>query len=241
VTLERAWEAEAAGWTAWVRTPGHDSYWYYRDGFFALLPPPGRATLDLGCGEGRVARDLAARGHRVVGIDSSPSMIAAAREADAAGAYVLADAGAFPFAEGAFDLVVAYNPLMDVADLPGALGEAARVLDDGGRLCVAIVHPVNSAGAFADDGDDSPFMIDGSYLEERRYTDTISRNGLTMTFHSVHRPLEAYARSLEASGFAVETLREPPAPSEATGRWGLPSVSRWSRLPMFLWLRAARR
>ena len=66
-----------------VRTPGHDSYWqFHRDQFLRLLPPPGRQTVDIGCGEGRLARDLKDLGHRVVAIDSSPSLVAAAREFD---------------------------------------------------------------------------------------------------------------------------------------------------------------
>lgn len=40
------WEAEATRWATWARTPGHDAYWYHRDAFFALVPPPGRATLE---------------------------------------------------------------------------------------------------------------------------------------------------------------------------------------------------
>jgi 2-polyprenyl-3-methyl-5-hydroxy-6-metoxy-1,4-benzoquinol methylase len=68
------WEREAENWIAWVRTPGHDEYWLYRDAFFELLPPSGHATLDLGCGEGRLACDLAARGHRVTGVDAAPTL-----------------------------------------------------------------------------------------------------------------------------------------------------------------------
>ncbi|TMA36985.1 MAG: methyltransferase domain-containing protein [Deltaproteobacteria bacterium] len=56
---------------------------YLRDQFLALLPPPRRLTLDLGCGEGRLSRDLETRGHRVVGVDGSPTLVRLAREADA--------------------------------------------------------------------------------------------------------------------------------------------------------------
>ena len=68
-------EERAQGWLAWARTPGHDAYWTYRDAFFALVPAPGAATLEVGCGEGRVARDLVARGHRVTGLDASPTLL----------------------------------------------------------------------------------------------------------------------------------------------------------------------
>jgi SAM-dependent methyltransferase len=240
VRLERAWEREAANWIAWVRRPGHDSYCYYGPSFLELLPPPGRRTLDLGCGEGRVARDLAAIGHRVTGIDSSPSMVAAARTADPSGDYVHGDAAALPFADNAFDLVVAYNSLMDIEDMSGALRETARVLEERGRLCLAIVHPVNSAGSFSDDSSESPFVIDDTYMGERRYADVLERGGMEMTFRSVHRPLEAYSRALEEAGFLVEAIREPAAPPGASGSWGVESVEQWRRLPMFLWLRAAR-
>lgn len=55
-------EDRAADWIRFARTEGHDSYWLYRDAFFGVLLPPPARTLELGCGERRVARDLAARG-----------------------------------------------------------------------------------------------------------------------------------------------------------------------------------
>jgi hypothetical protein len=53
--VKELWEREARAWAAWAREPGHDSYWRFSPLFFELVPPPGRRTLDLGCGEGRVA------------------------------------------------------------------------------------------------------------------------------------------------------------------------------------------
>jgi SAM-dependent methyltransferase len=90
--LQDRWEAEAARWIEWSRAPGHDSYWrFHRDQFLPLLPPPGRQTVDIGCGEARFTRDLKALGHPIIGIDSSPAMLAAAscarsgNEADTSG------------------------------------------------------------------------------------------------------------------------------------------------------------
>src|SRR3954466_16230757 len=134
-------EERAQGWLAWTRTPDHDAYWRYRDAFFALVPEPGAATLEVGCGEGRVARDLVARGHRLTALDASPTLLRAAGEADPDSRYVEGPAEALPFEDGAFELVVAYNSLMDVDDMPAAVREAGRVLAPGGRLCACITHP----------------------------------------------------------------------------------------------------
>src|SRR5919199_1274804 len=125
--VKELWEREAHDWAAWAREPGHDSYWSFSPLFLELVPPPGRRTLDLGCGEGRVARDLAARGHSVVGIDASPTLVGLAREADPDGEYLVGDAAALPLEDASFDLVIAYNVLMDVDDMAGAVREAARV------------------------------------------------------------------------------------------------------------------
>jgi len=231
--LASAWERNAAAWIAWARMPGHDSYWrFHRDAFLELLPPPGRLALDLACGEGRLARDMKSAGYSVMGVDASPTLVAAAREADPGFEVQVADASALPFADGDFDLVVAFMTFQDVDDLDGALRECARVLEAEGRLCLAIVHPLNSAGTFAREGNDAPFVIEGSYVQESRYTEVVVRDGLEMTFASVHRPLEAYVGALAGAGFLIERLRESVAPEHALhGR-------RWLRIPLFLHIRA---
>jgi ubiquinone/menaquinone biosynthesis C-methylase UbiE len=138
--LKQAWEDNAGAWIAWARAPGHDSYWrFHRDQFLEIVPPPNGRTLDLGCGEGRLARDLAALGHSVVGVDVSETMIEAAQQAAPEMQLQLADAAALPFPDSSFGLVVAFMSLQDIDDLGGALREAARVLSPGGRLCLAIV------------------------------------------------------------------------------------------------------
>jgi hypothetical protein len=53
-SLREAWEANAEAWVRWARAPGHDSYrQLHGRRFFELVPPAGRLTLDIGCGEGR--------------------------------------------------------------------------------------------------------------------------------------------------------------------------------------------
>lgn len=219
------WEEQARNWIAWVRKPDFDSYWHYRDDFFALVPPPGAATLDLGCGEGRVSRDLVARGHRVTGIDPSPTLLDAAREADPESAYHLGDAADMPFPDASFDLVVAYNVLMDVQDLAGTVREAARVLTPGGTLCMSTTHPMNDAGRF----EDGRLIIDRSYWDNHRVADEAERDGMRMVFHGWTHPLSDYTAALEESGLLIQSLREPRYPGK----------TRWPTLvPFHLWIRA---
>jgi SAM-dependent methyltransferase len=237
--VDSDWEREAENWVRWARKPGHDSYWFYRDSFFEqIVPPPGRKTLEIGCGEGRVARDLAARNHRVIGIDSSSTLLRYAQEADPGGTYQLADAARLPFDDRSFDLVVAYNSLMDIADMPGAVLEAARVLNPGGHLCISVTHPVNDAGRFESDEPDAAFIIRGSYFGRRRFEGHFERDGLQMTFRGWMYAQQDYWRALEAAGLVVERLREPAATDEAVSRQ--PGYRRWQRLPLFLQLRAVK-
>jgi ubiquinone/menaquinone biosynthesis C-methylase UbiE len=232
MSLHEAWEEQAPKWIRWAREPGHDSYWvFHREAFLASLPPPGRLTVDIGCGEGRVSRDLRALGHRVVGLDAAPSMVAAARDADPGGEYLLASAADMPFEDGASDLAIAFMTLMDMDDMPGALREIGRVLEPGGRLIAPVTHPLNSAGVFSPrDGDETaPFMID-SYRQQVRTEDSFDRNGLQMTFHSMHFTLEDYSRAFEDSGLQITRLRELYDEKNP----------RWSRVPLFLRFEAAK-
>ncbi len=208
------WEGQAERFVAWARKPGHDAYWTESGPpFFAILPEPGRRTLDLGCGEGRVARDLKARGHRVTGVDASPTMIRCATEADPGGDYVVADAAALPFEDGSFDAAIAFNSLMDIDDMPGAVAETARVLEPGSPFSICITHPMRDAGRFVSRAPDAPLVIAEPYLEKRRFEMSVARGGLEIHFRGWAYPLESYARALEEAGFVIESLQEPPDPA----------------------------
>jgi SAM-dependent methyltransferase len=235
--LQEAWDRHASEWVAWARAPGHDSYWrFHRDAFLPLVPPPGRLTLDIGCGEGRLGRDLARLGHRVVGLDASPSMVAAAAaHPGRVGALVVADAAALPLADAVADCAVAFMSLQDVDAMEAALSEAARVLKDDSPLVMAITHPLNTGGHFVPAGGagaEPRFVLEGSWFEHRQLADTCERGGYTMTFHSEHRPLQSYTEALADAGFVIERLREVTETDPA---------DKWHQVPLFLHIRALRR
>ncbi len=104
----------------------------------------GERVLDLGCGPGLLAAEMAGRvgaSGLVHGADISPDMLAiAARREVSAGAARLAlstqDAGALTLPDAAFDVVVCTQVYEYVADMPAALAQVRRVLAPGGWLVV---------------------------------------------------------------------------------------------------------
>jgi len=237
MTMRRGWESEADNWRHFTR-PGVDRSHENVNlpVLLELLPPPGTRTLDLACGEGRVSRLLKSRHHQVVGADASPTMVRFAADSPGAAPAVLADATVLPFADNAFDLVVAYMCLHDIDDMPRAVSELARVLAPGGRTCVAIPHPINTAGSFENRDEHSAFVIDGSYLDASPLRDVVDRDGVRLTFHSEHRPMEAYFHALADAGLLTETIREVRPSDQVVSEH--PSDRRWQRVPLFLQLRA---
>jgi SAM-dependent methyltransferase len=228
------WDQETENWLRWARTPGFDAYWYSRDAFFdSVLPPRGRRTLEVGCGEGRVGRDLAERGHTVTALDSAGRLVRHAREADAASFYLVAEGGRLPIRSGCFDLVVAYNSLQVVADMRGTVWECARVLRHGGHLCFCVAHPVTDMGHWVEDTDPPRFTLRSRYFESTRVEDTVERDGLRMTFRGWTYTLEDYALALNDAGFAIEVIREPKPTSASR-------YERWSELPLFMNVRAVK-
>jgi len=233
MSLREFWDGQADAWGRFARTTGHDSYHerFNFPAFLTILPAPGRRTLDLGCGEGRVGAELVRLGHSVVGVDSSPAMVAMASERHEA---LVADACALPFEDGSFDLVVAYMSVMNLDDPEGGVREAARVLTPGGRMCSAIVHPLDSPGFF--EGDD--FVISGSYFEPDETVWVSDRDGIHVEFWDRGIPLERLARAHEEAGLVLEAIREPrPSPGFVAAH---PLAERRLRVPLFFHLRAVK-
>jgi SAM-dependent methyltransferase len=230
MSVEAEWEAEAENWVRWARTPGFDVYWSFRDAFFdSIVPSAGRRTLEVGCGEGRVARDLVAHGHSVVAIDTARTLIRYAMEEDRTSSYAVGEGAALPFTSRSFDLVVAYNSLQVVPNMADTVREAARVLVRGGSLCACIAHPVTDLGEF---DAESRLTIRPDYFEHRRVEDRVEMDGNTMTFRGWTYSLEDYAVAFERAGLWIETMREPRPSAFAEKH------TRWQSLPLFLNLRA---
>ena len=102
-----------------------------------LAPQPGERLLDVGCGTGHLARELAAivsPGGQVRGVDISNEMLVIARQAGVDAYH--ATGTSLPFADAEFDAAVATQVYEFVEDLPSALVELRRVLRPGGRVVI---------------------------------------------------------------------------------------------------------
>ena len=94
--------------------------------------------LDIGCGTGRAAEALAARGSRVWGVEPEPEMAALARKR--VSTVKVAPAERLPFKDGWFERALMWL-VVHLVDRPRALAEAARVLGPDGRLAIGTFHP----------------------------------------------------------------------------------------------------
>jgi 2-polyprenyl-3-methyl-5-hydroxy-6-metoxy-1,4-benzoquinol methylase len=120
----------------------------------ALGPCEGLRVLDAGCGEGYLARELARRGAKVTGLDTSSALINAGRgEAERLGLTVehyVASIESIPGRDHTFDAVVCNHVMTGVNDPAAALKEIGRVTKPRGRIVILMLHPCfytgNTAG-----------------------------------------------------------------------------------------------
>lgn len=108
--------------------------------FELLGPVTGKTLLDVGCGDGALASELARRGAVVTGVDPDPAMIAAARRRAAKENVQLrlveAKSEVLPFRDHEFDCILVVAALCFVPDANLAIAEIARVLKPGGQLII---------------------------------------------------------------------------------------------------------
>jgi SAM-dependent methyltransferase len=162
----------------------------------------GRRILDAGCGSGPMFAALRDRGAGVSGFDLSTTMVELARrrlgqEADLR----VADIGApLPYADGAFDDIVAALVLHYLEDWSAPLAELRRVLKPGGRLIMAVNHP----GIFKLMYPDADYFAPVKYSEEYVFD---GQKGM-LTFW--HRPLHAMTDAFTAAGCHASRLDGSP-------------------------------
>jgi trans-aconitate methyltransferase len=159
-----------------------------------LAPRAGETILDLGCGDGVLTAEIAARGARVVGIDSSAELLAAA---SARGLEVRVMDGQRLDFDGGFDAVFSNAALHWMPDAAAVARGVRRALNSGGRFVAEFGGHGNVAA------------IVTAMLAVARARGGDLRLAMPWYFPSP----EGYARVLEAAGFEVRRIALIPRPT----------------------------
>ena len=186
-----------------------------------LDPLPSATLLDAACGTGRYSTWLAARGHRIIGVDRSSAMLEKARQKVPAGDFRLGDLEALPLEPASVDHAVCALALVHLPEVDKAVAELARVVRPGGRVVISDVHP---------------FVVLLGWQAQFR---TASQGTGFMRLHP-HLPSD-YCRAFAAAGLRVRGCHEPRLTSESAvtvAAERLPEANRaaWAGLPgVLIW------
>jgi len=197
-------------------------------------------VLDVGTGEGQLARRLAATGVTVTGIDPTEAQITEAGRRGGGVTYARAGASQLPFVDGAFDAAVACLVFEHIDAVDDAIGEVARVLSPGGRFVFFLNHPLlqtPGSGWIDDQILDPPeqYWRIGPYLTEASTIEQVEK-GVFIRF--VHRPLSRYVNALADAGLTLERMIEPAPPPGFLAR--APEYTEAATVPRLLLLVARR-
>ena len=210
---EASWDAHAGWWQEHFADGADAEYTEQILPLAATHLAGATDVLDVGTGEGQVARVAVEAGaRRVVGVDPVWAQLAAARDKRGGPSYARAVAGALPFLGGAFDAVVACLVFEHIDDADGALAEVGRVLRPGGRFLFFLNHPLLQApgsGWIDDHILDEQYWRIGPYLVEDSSLEEVEK-GVFVPF--VHRPLSRYVNAMAAAGLVIRRMEEPPPP-----------------------------
>lgn len=162
----------------------------------------GRRILDAGCGSGPLSAALRDRGAIMTGFDLSTAMLELARRrlGEDADLTVADLAKPLPYADAAFDDVVASLVLHYLEDWTEPLAELRRVLKAGGRLILSVNHPIVYTA----------LNPDAEYFDVAEFTFDAEHAGRTVVYTNWHRPLQAMSDAFTAAGFRISVVSEPP-------------------------------
>jgi SAM-dependent methyltransferase len=231
------WETHAAWWIDGF-TDGADPEYTEQILPLAADELAGRRdVLDVGCGDGQVARVLAEGGAHVVGVDPTWNQITVAAARAGGPAYARAAAAELPFASASFDAAVACLVFEHIDDLDGAISEVARVLRPGGRFALFLNHPLlqtPGSGWIDDQILDPPeqYWRIGPYLTE---AETVEQVELGVYIRFLHRPLSRYVNALADHGLVLERMIEPAPPRGFLAR--APEYPDAATIPRLVYLR----
>jgi ubiquinone/menaquinone biosynthesis C-methylase UbiE len=196
--------------------------------------------LDLGCGDGQIARALAAQGSDVLGVDPTQLHIDVAIERGGGPRYLLGGATKIPADDETFDAVVACLVFEHIDQMDEAMMEVARVLKPNGQFSFFLNHPLlqtPGSGWIDDHIIDPPeqYWRIGPYLVE---TESIEEVEKDVYIRFIHRPLSRYVNALISNGMTLERMVEPSPPAGFLAR--APEYALAHTVPRLLYLRSTK-
>ncbi|HEX6747268.1 MAG TPA: class I SAM-dependent methyltransferase [Longimicrobium sp.] len=201
----------------------------------------GLRVLDVGCGSGYFAREMAKRGARVAGVDLSPRMLEHARREEIAAPlgidYLEGDAaevvaGLDP---ASFDLATSCVALQDMADVPGVLRGVRAALRPGGRFVASITHPCSDTPFRRWEKDErgtKRWLCIDRYFERGPLEYAWSGWAYDFTTPALHATLEDWLGWILDAGFHLRALREPRPTDDAIR--ARPDLEDAARVPYYL-------
>jgi SAM-dependent methyltransferase len=195
-----------------------------------------RRVLDIGCGEGQVARRAVARGAFVVGVDPTSGQLLTAHARGGGVLYARSTAEALPARDAEFDAAVICLTLEHLDPFEPAIHEVARVLAPGGRFLCFLNHPLLQApgsGWIDDHILEEQYWRVGPYLPDDVAMEEVAP-GVRLPF--MHRPLSRYINVMSACGLLVDHMAEPPPPPGFLAQ--APEYAAAATIPRLLFLRA---
>lgn len=199
-------------------------------------------VLDIGTGEGQIARQAVADGSSlVVGVDPTANQVAVAAERGGGAHYARSGAAALPFGDATFDAVVACLVFEHITDVDRAIDEVARVLRPGGRFAFFLNHPLlqtPGSGWIDDQTLDPPeqYWRIGPYLVEDESIEEVEKD---VFIPFIHRPLSRYVNALLDVGLTLTRMDEPAPPPGFLAR--ATEYAEAATIPRLLLLRCEKR
>jgi SAM-dependent methyltransferase len=210
---DELWEINA-GWWIDGFTDGADPEYVEQIMPMAHERLPGiTRLLDIGTGDGQLARMAAHTGIETIGIDPTHNQVVVANQRGGGPSFARAEAATLPFADDSFDGVLACLVFEHISAVDQAIAEVARVLKPGGRFLFFLNHPLlqtPGSGWIDDHIIEEQYWRIGPYLTESDVIEEVEKN---VFIPFVHRPMSRYVNAMAANGLHLLEMQEPAPPA----------------------------